>query len=745
MLKETFGNEKRWVNYKLENRDGKLQKIPYNEHKNKNASSTNEYDWYTYDEVKSKSENIGIVFTPDKKLVGIDIDKCIVDGEIQHEHADLINSLIEQCNTYTEYSVSGTGLHLYLYTNESFDLLTNRKDIWEIYNVGRFFATVEKPYKEYNIDIRHVNHDELNKLLSITGYPWGRNDNVSTPVFNYSTSTTLTDQDVLNIMFNSKINGDKIKSLYNTTGGKGSSEDDMKLCSHLAFYCDGYDQIERIWLSSPLGSRDKTKKRKDYREDTINKAMKLCTKHYTPTERTIVKKEFTENMKEDELELLYVTDKNDKKITVVNTENIVRVLKYHPEFKGKLRYDKFKNALEIFRNNKWEEMLDHESINIQTRISVLFSSFLKVSKTMVEDALNKVIHDNEIRSVPDFIKSLKWDRLSRLDSWLTHAFGTANDEYHKSIGSNWMKGMVNRAMNPGAKFDNVLVLEGKQGLKKSLALSTLGNINEMINHLETTMSAGNKDFFMSFVGKLIVEFSEGETLTRSETKQLKGIITTAYDNYREPYARKSKDHPRWCVFAMTTNEDTYLKDDTGNRRWLPVRVLLDECNIEWIKENREQLYAEAYHRVINLKETYWEFPKELLEEAQDERRVEDINADKVVDWYKNTLYPFERECGITVREVYDKVINKIDTVPYTPYEAIRIAGILKGSLKLTLKRMNENNSKVNKWFDVQNRHQSISAKPEEEKKEKKQIDEPYADEFVNEGINKITTQWEKII
>jgi len=105
MLKQTFGKDKRWVNYKLENRDGKLQKIPYNEHKNKNASSTNIDDWYTYDEVKSKSDNIGIVFTPDKKLIGIDIDKCIVDGEIQHEHSDLIKSLIEQCNTYTEYSV----------------------------------------------------------------------------------------------------------------------------------------------------------------------------------------------------------------------------------------------------------------------------------------------------------------------------------------------------------------------------------------------------------------------------------------------------------------------------------------------------------------------------------------------------------------------------------------------------------------------------------------------------------------
>jgi predicted P-loop ATPase len=748
-IREEFGKEKRWVNwqYVQKEKDKKPTKVPKNPYTGGNAMPNESSTWSDYNTARSKSDKIGIQLgLKAGNLVGFDFDNILSDEKLLKEAKEFL----DKANTYTEVSPSGNGLRAFLKTETPYKVLRNKEGIgatFEVYNTVRFLTVTETPFDKYNLPIRTVSHEELTSILEMQGYPWGKTEETPRPLLNYNTVTTLTDQQVLDIMFGSKINGDKIRQTYNTSQTDGVSELDASLCSHLAFYCDGYDQIERIWLSSPLGQRDKTK-RKDYVKRTIENAMKLCTKHYEPSEKTIIKKEFIENMKEDELELLYVTDKNDKKITIVNTENVVRILKYHPEFKGKLRYDKFKNTLEIFRNDKWEEMLDHESINIQTRISVLFPSFLKVSKTMVEDALNKVIHDNEIRSVPDFIKSLKWDGVSRLDSWLTHAFGTANDEYHQKIGSNWMKGMVNRAINPGAKFDNVLVLEGKQGIKKSQALAMLGNINGMINHLETTMSVGNKDFFMSFVGKLIVEFSEGETLTRSETKQLKGIITTAYDNYREPYARKSKDHPRWCVFAMTTNEDTYLKDDTGNRRWLPVRVLLDECNIKWIEENREQLYAEAYHRVINLKESYWEFPKELLEEAQDERRVEDINADKVVEWYKNTLFPFERECGITVREVYDKVISKLDSAPYTPYEAIRIAGILKGSLKLTLKRKNESNGKINKWFDVQNRHQSISTKPEEEKKEIEEKEHPYGkeieDEFeIDKEINKITSHWGK--
>lgn len=739
-IQKEFGDQVQWVNWSYEDKkDGKKPtKVPKNPKTGGNASSIEPSTWSTYSFAKSKSDKIGLQLgTEAGNIVGFDFDNILQDETL------LTNTkqFLDKADTYTEVSPSGNGLRAFIITDEPYKLLKNKEGIsatFEVYNRVRFLTVTENPFENYNRPVRKISHEELTSILEMQGYPWGKTEKSVMPTLNYNTVTTLTDQKVLEIMFNSS-NGAKIKQTYDTVADSDVSELDASLCSHLAFYCDGYDQIERIWLTSPLGSREKTKDRSDYRKIQINNAIKLCgNNHYTPTVQSIKSKEFIKEMPE---ELKFIEDGNGKPI--MNTENICRILKGHPEFAGKLRYDTFKNTLEICRNNKWEETKDYESINLQTRISVLFPLFAKVGKLMVEDALNKVIHDNQICSAPDYMKSLTWDSTPRLGSWLSHAFGTTNDEYHQSIGSNYMKGLVNRAMNPGAKFDNVLVLEGPQGAKKSQALAALGNINEQINHLETTMSAGSKDFYLSFVGKLIVEFSEGETLTRSETKQLKGIITTCYDNYREPYARRSKDHPRWCVFAMTTNEDTYLKDDTGNRRWLPVKVLLDECNIEWIKENREQLYAEAYHRVITLKETYWEFPKELLEEAQDDRRIEDTNADVVVDWYKNKLLPYEREMGITVRDVYDEVIKKIDVNNnLTTYESMRIAGILKGSLRLTSKRLNAEGGKVTKWYDSQNRHKSISTKEKAEEDMKTKLDQEnhYGDDFVEETINKIFNQ-----
>lgn len=733
-IQQEFGNEQRWINWKYEERDGRQTKVPKNPRTGGNAMANNQSTWSDYKTARSKSDKIGIQLgLTAGNIIGIDIDHTLTDTKALQ--------LLEKANTYTEISPSGNGLRLFLKTETPYTLLRNRKDNFEVYNSVRFLTVTEAPFENYNRPIRTVLHEELTSILEIMGYPWGNTEEVSKPVLNYSTST-LTDQEVLNIMFRSK-NGKKIEQLYSTTGTTGSSEDDMSLCSHLAFYCDGYDQIERIWVSSPLGSRDKTRNRKDYRQDTINKAIKSCKDHYKPSERTMVKKKFVENMKEDELELLYVLDKNNKKITIVNTENVCRILKYHPEFNGKLRYDSFKNIFEICKDNKWQEFQEHESINIQTRISVLFPSFIKVTKAMVEDALSKVIHDNEINSIAEYFKSLKWDRTHRLDSWLSKVFGVEDDEYHKSIGSNWLKGLVNRGVNPGCKFDYVLVIEGRQGSLKTSALAELGNIQDYNAHVEITGAINNKDFLLKFAGKIIVEFSEGDSLSRSETKQLKSIITDRYDNYREPYARKSKDHPRQCVFAMTTNEDTYLKDDTGNRRWLPVKAVSDESNIQWIKDNREQLYAEAYHRVIGLKETTWEFPKELLEEAQDARRIEDTNADMVTDWYLDLL-PYEREQGVTIREVFNATIKKQDSFKvFEKIDEMRLAGILRGTLKLTKERVTIEGKKCIKWFDKYNKYNSRSLKPEEKKKEIRERDNPYAPEFVDEAINKITTQWEK--
>lgn len=387
-----------------------------------------------------------------------------------------------------------------------------------------------------------------------------------------------------------------------------------------------------------------------------------------------------------------------KKNPIQNTENICRVLRHHKAFKNKIRYDNFKNTYEVQQDKKWRPIEDNDAVVVQTEISILFPCFAKVGKDMVYDAIIKVSKENAIDSATDFIRSLVWDKKERLDTWLSNVYGVEDNIYHKAVASNWIKGLVKRIVEPGCKFDYVLVLEGEQGSRKSSSLYTLGGDW----HVETAMSTDSKDFFMQFAGKAIVEFSEGETLSRTEVKRMKAIITMQSDKYRPPYSRVSQDFPRRCVFAMTTNQTEYLKDETGNRRWLPVRVAKEEADTDWLLENREQLFAEAYHRVFNLKEKTYEFPKEETLREQNDRRIGNPQEELVTDWYfSGDLSDYtKRFDGITANQVYRQAIcGNMVTRPMDKFMEMAITDILKNKLKLKRKRIQNNGIQSWKWVD----------------------------------------------
>ncbi len=399
----------------------------------------------------------------------------------------------------------------------------------------------------------------------------------------------------------------------------------------------------------------------------------------------------------DALNLLYRLNKDAQKVYTLCTENIYRILALHPLFANRYRYDDFKALFECrpLLSEKWRALEDADIIATQTQISITFDFFQKVGKDMVYDAIIKASKLATYDSAKDFITSLKWDDTPRLDTWLQTSCGAPDDVYHRAVASNWLKGMVKRICEPGCKFDYVLVLEGEQGVRKSTALATLGGDW----HVETTMSTDNKDFFMQFQGKAIIEFSEGETLNRTEVKRMKAIITTQYDKYRPPYGRVSVDFPRRCVFAMTTNQSEYLKDETGNRRWLPVAVALPKVDVEWIAENRDQLFAEAYHRLFTLKETIYEFPDQETRGAQNLRRVRDANMELITNWYFVELDEKAREEGVTIDQVFKMCLNGgFGGRSKTKFEEMSIANVLRNDLNLVKKQTMKDGLRMSRWF-----------------------------------------------
>lgn len=356
------------------------------------------------------------------------------------------------------------------------------------------------------------------------------------------------------------------------------------------------------------------------------------------------------------LNLLTTVGNGGKKVYNKCTENVFRILQNHPDFRGRFRYDEWTQKMEILKDSRWTEVDDSDYTPIQRQISSMYAPFRAVGKEMVIDAINDACRANSFDRAINFIRKVPWDGTPRLASWISKVYGTPDDAYHRAVGENFFKGMAKRIIRPGCKFDTVMILEGKQGCGKSTSLSIIGGSW----HLETTLKADNKDFFLQFKGKLIVEFSEGETLSRTETKNMKAMISTQVDTYRAPYGRTMKDVPRRCVFAMSTNQDEYLKDESGNRRFYPVEVKRDKVDLLWLKENRMQLFAEALHRVEILKESLYEYPAESVDH-QEAKMVRSSFEDMIENWFNNPIGKngslMDLDDGITVTEIWEYALQ----------------------------------------------------------------------------------------
>lgn len=385
---------------------------------------------------------------------------------------------------------------------------------------------------------------------------------------------------------------------------------------------------------------------------------------------------------------------NSKGVAYVNLENVKKILTNDPNFAGRCIYDTFLQVYK-YRGPKetvYRDLHDSDEITLTREISIKYGpqGFAMINPTMVRLALFETARENAIDSAEDWLRSIEWDGEKRLDTWLSKVYHVEDNEYHQTVGSNWLKGMANRIISPACKFDYVLVLEGEQGTRKSTSLGILGG--EW--HVETTVASDSKDFLMLLQGNLIIEFSEGETLSRGEIKQLKAVITTQFDKYRAPYERNIQTHPRRCVFAMTTNQTEYLKDETGNRRWLPVATK-GIADTEWLKENRDQLLAEALYRVETLKETTYDF-SDTVREEQAKRQVTDPNMDRVVEWYDTALTDLHREQGVTPHMAYVGALGQLNG-KFNKKDEMDIANIFSNNLDLVKVQL-EGRVRSQRWF-----------------------------------------------
>lgn len=229
-----------------------------------------------------------------------------------------------------------------------------------------------------------------------------------------------------------------------------------------------------------------------------------------------------------------------------------------------------------------------------------------------------IAHRYRFHPVRRYLERLEWDRVPRLDGWLREAFKAHGPKlYLNAVSRKTMVAAVKRVMEPGCKYDYALVLEGFQGKGKSTALSILAGAPWFTDSLGDIYQ---KDVVDQMTGKWVIELAELSSFKGKDNEYLKAFISRQVDRVRPPYGRRSQDFPRQSIFIGSTNSSEYLTDETGNRRYWPVKV--DAVDRKWLRKNRDQLWAEALHYYREGEKLY--LPKEIeeLARAEQDKRFE---------------------------------------------------------------------------------------------------------------------------
>ena len=290
----------------------------------------------------------------------------------------------------------------------------------------------------------------------------------------------------------------------------------------------------------------------------------------------------------------------EKRSTVVkNTlRNLLLILNNDEKLKG-IVFNQLSDGMEIKGEVPWEHpsrfWRDADDAQLISYVDLTYGTF---SARNYDIAVTKVADDRSYHPIREFLSSLpEWDKVPRVDTILVDFLGASDNAYVRAVTRKTLCGAIARVMNPGCKFDTMLVLNGPQGKGKSTLISRL--CGEWFNDSLLLNDTKDKTAAEKLQGYWILEIGELAGLKKTEIETLRGFLSRQNDIYRASFGRRATPHPRQCVFIGTTNaENGYLRDTAGNRRFWPVKTPGDAARASWemTEEEIRQIWAEALVR-----------------------------------------------------------------------------------------------------------------------------------------------------
>lgn len=406
-----------------------------------------------------------------------------------------------------------------------------------------------------------------------------------------------------------------------------------------------------------------------------------------------------EDVKEKPVWLDYLLRKNGDLVPCL--ANVYDILHHDERWKDVLAYDEFsQRVMKLKVPPYWEKNGSIGEWDAQddarTAMWITRSYRLNISPGLAAEAVENLARNHPINPPKDYMLSLKWDGVKRVDNWLLTYMGVEKSEYSKRVARWFLMGMVKRVLEPGCKFDYCLVLEGSQGRKKSSALAAVGG--DWFG--DTDLDLHNKDSMSALRGKMLYEFSELGSVARAEATKQKSFLSRLVDEYRPVYGRREIRCPRQVVFSGTTNEWEWNKDPTGGRRFWPVMVDI-EIDVDGIKRDRDQLFAEA---VVMVKEglRYWPTSDEqskIFDPEQLKRGIQESFVDALHDHVMSYNGEFSGYYAATEW-------LKMDVSKLTRDVQTRIGSALK---QLGCSKKEKRNDKLSRyWYEPPIRNEAMS-------------------------------------
>ena len=319
--------------------------------------------------------------------------------------------------------------------------------------------------------------------------------------------------------------------------------------------------------------------------------------------------------------------------------NISTILRFDPELQS-IVFNQFKNLIDVKGDLPWPQVKPGWNDTDLACAKLYFERTYGIwSPTKFKDALlGTVAVERVYHPVKEYLDSLNWDGMERLDKLLIDYLGAEDTPYVRAVTRKTLMAAVARIYKPGIKFDSILVLNGAQGIGKSTLFERLGG--QWYSDSLVISDMKDKTAPEKLQGYWILELGELAGIKKMDVETVKSFITRTDDKYRQPYGVSVESHPRSCIVVGTTNSDGgFLRDITGNRRFWPVRVTGYGKYRVWDLVEVDQIWAEAIERYKAGEELF--LKGELAEAAVTQQRdaMEGDDREGLVADYLDTLLP----------------------------------------------------------------------------------------------------------